>query len=257
MRTEPSSTKMSRMPVSLKSRKVVSSVMLAAGASTARALHRERGREDRSADAEAERVDLLLAADLPDDGDRAQDGAVDVVVPGALGDLLAGVLPAHHEDAMALGDGVADQRVLGLQVEDVELVDARRHEQDRPLVHLRRQRRVLEQLEELVLEDHRAARRRDVAADLERALVGLRQVAALGVVPELGQPVQQALAVGLDRLLLRFRIEGEEVARRRRVDPLQHGETDSRLRLRVGVDALGEPQQRARVEQVHLGEEGR
>src|SRR6185295_2752531 len=59
----------------------------------ARALHRQRGREDRPADAEAERVDLLLAGDLANDGQRAQDAAVDVVVPGALGDLLAGVLP--------------------------------------------------------------------------------------------------------------------------------------------------------------------
>jgi hypothetical protein len=39
---------------------------------------------------------------------------------------------------VALLHRVADQRVFGLQVEDVELVDARRHQQQRPLVHLGR-----------------------------------------------------------------------------------------------------------------------
>ena len=82
-------------------------------------------------------------------------------------------------------------------------------------------------------------------------------MALLQVVPEVAHAVGQALALGLDRLLLRFRVEGEEVARRRRVDPLQHREADPRPRLLVGLQRLSAmPQQRAGVQQVHLGEIG-
>ena len=57
-------------------------------------------------------------------------------------------------------------------------------------------------------------------------------------------------------LLLRFRVEGEEVARRRRVDPLLDREADPRLGLLVALSASAMLQQRAGVQQVHLGEIG-
>ena len=69
--------------------------------------------------------------------------------------------------------------------------------------------------------------------------------------------LDEAFAAALDRLPLRFRIEREIVARRRRVDPLEHGEADPRFRLRVALEALGQLGQRSRVEQVELGEERR
>ena len=92
-------------------------------------------------------------------------------------------------------------------------------------MHLGRERRVLEQLEQFVLEDHRSLRHRHVAADLERALVGLRQVAAPRCRSRAGSgPCSRLSPLRLDRLLLRLGVEGEEVARRGSVDPLQHGE---------------------------------
>ena len=81
---------------------------------------------------------------------------------------------------MALGDRVRDEGVRGLQVEDVVLVDARRDDHQRALVDLRGGRRVLDQLDQLVLEDDGARRGADVAAHLERRLVGHRD-------PALGQ----------------------------------------------------------------------
>ncbi len=199
-----------------------------------------------------------LAGDLLHDGDRAERRRPRCSRPRCAGRSPRRRSPAHHEDAVALRDGVADQRVLGLQVEDVELVDARRHEQDRPLVHLRRQRLVLDQLEQLVLEDHRALGRRDVAADLERALVGLRQVAALGVVPEL----VSARAAMLSPLVSIALLCASGLSARKLLGAAAsiHCCTAKRmraLRLRVGVDALGERSSVRALSRYICGEERR
>ena len=49
------------------------------------------------------------------------------VIPSGVLERFVWVAPAHHKRAMTLSHGVADERVLWLQVQDVELVDARRH----------------------------------------------------------------------------------------------------------------------------------
>ena len=112
---------------------------------------------------------------------RLEHALLDVVVPGQRPLLRAGVAPGHQEDGVALGHRVRDERVRRLQVEDVVLVDARRDDHQRPLVDLVGRRGVLDQLDQLVLEDHGARRGADVAAHLERRLVGHRD-AALGQV---------------------------------------------------------------------------
>ena len=72
-----------------------------------------------------------------------------------------------HEHRVALRDGPADEGFLRVEVEDVELVDPGRHDQQRPLQHRLGRRRVLDQLDQVVAEDHLAGRGRDVLADLE------------------------------------------------------------------------------------------
>ena len=81
----------------------------------------------------------------------------------------------------------------GVEIEDVELVDPGRHDQQRPLQHRLGRRRVLDELHQIVLEDHLAGRDREVAADLELRRVGLAdlQVAAAGL-DVLGQHVHAA-----------------------------------------------------------------
>jgi hypothetical protein len=71
---------------------------------------------------------------------------------------------------------------LSLQVEDVELMYAISAE--RPRIDLWCQRLVLNQLEQRILEDDGAFAGRDIAADLERALVGLRDLSALQVLQQ-------------------------------------------------------------------------
>ena len=164
-----------------------------------------------------------------------------------------GVLPRHHEHRVALLRRVADERVLGLQVEDVVLVDAGRNEQEGTRVDLGRQRLVLDQLEQPVLVDDRALAGRDVPADVERRLVGLRDLAALQVGQQVPEAGLQALAAGLEQRLLRLRVGRQEVRRRGRLDPLLHGELDALLGLAIHLDRVGHLVQELGVEQVRAG----
>ena len=66
-------------------------------------------------------------------------------------------------------------------------------------------------------------------------------------------PAGDALALGLDRLLLRLGIEGKVVARRRGRHPLLDRKAQPGARLLVGLDGVGQAQQGARVEQVNRG----
>ncbi|MNS80297.1 hypothetical protein D3C72_1139720 [compost metagenome] len=223
----------------------------------ARREHGQRGAQDGAAHAEAQRVDLLASADLLHRVNRLDGGVLDVVVPGGLGQRLVGVAPAHHEHAVALLVRIADERVVGLQVEDVELVDARRHQQERPLVHLGGERLVFEQLEIVVLEHHGAFGGGHVAPHFEGALVGHADVALLHVVQQVLDALGDALALRVDGFLLRLGVEGERVAGRGRGHPLLDREAQARLGLVVGVDGLGHAHHGAAVEQVHRSREGR
>ena len=61
-----------------------------------------------------------------------------VVLEGLVLEALVGIDPGHHEHREALADHVADEGLLRPEIEDVELVDPRRHDQQRRLVHGRR-----------------------------------------------------------------------------------------------------------------------
>src|SRR5579859_7504838 len=62
---------------------------------------------------------------------------------------------------------MADERILGRQVQDVIFHDPRRHEENRLRMNARRARRVLDELDELVAVDDLARRHREVSSDLE------------------------------------------------------------------------------------------
>ena len=193
------------------------------------------------------------AGDVAHHVDGADDRVFDVLVPGDLGHGLVGVAPAHHKGAVALLHRVADHGVGGLQVEDVELVDAGRHHQERALIDLGAQRLVFDELEQLVLEHHRAFGGGHVLADLEHALVGHGHMALLHVVQQVGHALGDALALGLDGLFLGFGVEGQEVAGRHGSHPLFHAKADAGLGLFVSLDRVGQPHEGAGIEQVGCG----
>ena len=93
----------------------------------------ERRRQQRAAEAVAERVDLALAGRLLDRVERRERALLHVVVEVLVREALVGVDPRDHEHRVALVDRPLDERVLLAQVEDVELVDPRRDDQQRPL----------------------------------------------------------------------------------------------------------------------------
>ena len=66
------------------------------------------------------------------------------------------VAPADDEDLVALRDQVLDDRAAGREVPDVELVDLRRHDEDRARPDLVGLRRVLDQLQVVLGVDDRA-----------------------------------------------------------------------------------------------------
>ena len=213
--------------------------------------------EDGAADAKTQGVDGLAAADLLHHLDGADGRLLDVVVPGPGLATVIRIAPADDKHPVALRHRVADQGVLGLQVKDVVLVDAGWHHQQRALEHLGRQGLVLDQLKKRVLEDDAARGGGHIDADLKRAFVGLRHMAALHIAPQLLQALGQAFAPGFQREGLRLGVQRQEIAGRGGIDKLLHREAHALARLLLALDLVGHGLQGFGIEQVKLGDEGR
>ena len=172
----------------------------------------------------------LLAGRLLDGVHRGQRALGEVVVEALARERLVRVDPRDDEHRVSLVHGPPDEGIALPQIEDVVLVDPRRNDEQRPPVHLLRGRRVLDQLEELVLEDHLAGGDRDVLAELEGVLVGHADAqlaaAAPEVVEQVVQALQQVLAAARHRFAQHLRVGQHEVRRRERVYVLPRVEVD-------------------------------
>ncbi len=178
---------------------------------------RQRRGQHRAAHAKAQRIDLRLLGDVAGHAQRLQHSVVQVVRPGgavhAVGIGSDRIAPGNQEDRVTLPHRVTHEGVLGLQVQDVELVDVRRHDDQRPFVHGGGRGRVLDELEQLVFEHHVAGGRGHVAADLELGLVGLCDAALLHVAQQIGQPFVKRAARAFDDGLLGIGIKRQEIGR--------------------------------------------
>ncbi len=121
-------------------------------------------------------------------------------------------------------------------------------------------RRVLQQLDQLVLVDDLARRGGDVLADLERRHVGHRDrepaFAAFEIVEQVLQAVQQILAAAIDRRAQHLGIGHQEIRRRDRVDELPCIEIDlPRGALVEPFDILDRALQAAGGQQIALLDE--
>src|SRR5215211_1498486 len=106
----------------------------------------ERDREQRPPHAVAYGVDLLGTRDVPYDLGRGERSLRHVVLELRVLHRGVRVLPGDHEHRVALVNQVLDEAVLGLQIEDVVLVDPGRYEHHWHLTNLVRGRLVLDQL---------------------------------------------------------------------------------------------------------------
>ena len=145
---------------------------------------------------------------------------IPVPVPGVR------VAPADREHLMALADQVLGHAAAGREVGDVVLVDHRRDDQHRVLVDLLGRRRVLDQLEHLGAEDHRARRDGQIAAHLECARLDHRRDARRlrHVRSQCPEPAQRAQAAGVHQRLDCGRVQQRIVARRCRSDQVGQDE---------------------------------
>ena len=88
----------------------------------------------------------------------------------------SGLTQEMTKTRVALVDRPADEGFLRVEVEDVELVDPGRADQQRPLQHRLGRRLVLDDLGDVAARDHLARRHGDVLADLEARIVGLPEL---------------------------------------------------------------------------------
>ncbi|MNQ83859.1 hypothetical protein D3C85_989610 [compost metagenome] len=191
----------------------------------------------------AQQVDVLAGANRPTGIDGLLERPYIARQPPL---AMAGVrvAPAHHEHLQAVLQRVLDEALARRQIEDVVLVDLRRHDQQRPRVLLLAHRLVLDQLEQLVAVHHRTGGDRQVAADLEGLLAHLAGHAAVvqQVVEQVADALEQTDAAGVEQLLDRQRVE-QAVGRRQGIAEL--GQDEARAGLLVGrqialVDPGGE-----------------
>ena len=113
---------------------------------------------------------------------------------------------------MALLHRIADEGIFRLQVKDVELVDARRHQQEGAFIHLGREGLVFDELEQVVLKHHGAFGGGYVFAHLKHAFVRHGHMTLLHVMQQVLHAFGNAFAFGVDRFALRFGVECQEVA---------------------------------------------
>src|SRR5208337_772135 len=220
----------------------------------------ERRCEQRAAEAVANGIDLALAGGALDRVEGGEDALLHVVLEIQLGERLVRIDPGDHEHRVAVADAVADPAVIRAQVEDVELVDPRRYDQQWALEHRIGERLVLDELHHVVLVDDLAGRDADVAAEVEGGVVHHldRQLAlaALEVGEQVVQAAQQVLAAGFRGLAQDLRIGEQEVARAHRVDELAGVEVDLLRRLRIDpIDVAHDLLQVAGGQQVALLDE--
>ena len=133
------------------------------------------------------------------------------------------VAPADHEHLQVVLEHVLDEAVVRAQVEDIELVDLRRHHQQRAAVLFFTHRPVLDQLQQLVAKYHGPRGGGQVAAHVEGPLIDLARQAIVvaQVFEQVGQAAHQALATGVEQFLHGQRVEQRVAGGQRIVEQVE------------------------------------
>ncbi|SAL07903.1 hypothetical protein AWB81_08397 [Caballeronia arationis] len=189
----------------------------------------------------AMQVDIRVAGDVAHRLDRFDErGDIRVHVPVAV--LLGGIAPAHGEHLKLVLHQILDDALVRSQIEDVELVDLRRHDQLRASVDVRGRWRVLNEFEDLVTKHDCTGRSAEIPADVERRLVDLGGHAL--VVQRIGQHVPQARSetrsARIHELPERRGIARQRVGRRECVGQERHHELRAFLARVIECRALDE-----------------
>ena len=211
---------------------------------TARQVRGGRGGHQ-AARAVAEQVRAIAARDVQHGIERL-DHRVGVRVQAPVALLRARVAPGDREHLLAALDQVLDVASSRREIHDVELVDHRRHEEDRDLPHLRGRRLVVDELEPLVAEHDGSRAQGEVAADGELADVDVGGQAGRlpHVVGELARAAHEAPPARVDRSLEHRGIDERSVGGRQRVDDVLGDEVQLAVIGPVELGIVDEPAHR-------------
>ena len=165
----------------------------------------------------SDRVHLPFSGGAFDGLERCQRPFQHVAVEALVGERRIRVHPRDDEHRMALADEPLDHGVFGAQIHHVELVHPRGDEEHRPAADRLGGRRVLDELDEIVLKDHLARRCRDGLADREGVRRAHADVEPTGlrvqVTDELPHALDGTRPCGFEGGPDRFRVRREEVRR--------------------------------------------
>ncbi|MNS83995.1 hypothetical protein D3C72_1178030 [compost metagenome] len=185
-----------------------------------------QGGDGQAASAGAHQVDLAGTGDRPTDVHRLFH-RLDIRRQAPFAMAYIRVAPTDHEGLQAVFQCVLDEAVVWAEVENVVLVDLRRHHQQRLGVLLFAHRSVLDQLKQIVAKHHRAGGGGHGLADLESLFGHLtwQAVVVQQVIEQMTDAAYQTVPAGVEQLLDRQRVE-QGVRRRHSV--VEQGEGEMR-----------------------------
>ncbi len=128
------------------------------------------------------------------------------------------VAPTDHKNLQVILQGVLHKAVGWAEIEDVVLVDLRRHDQQRLRVLLPAHRAVLDQLQPFVAKDHRTLSSGHGLADFEGVLGDLagQSVVVQQIVYQVAEAAHDTAAAGVEQFFDRQRVK-QSVGRCHRV----------------------------------------
>ncbi len=178
--------------------------------------------------------------------------AVGVEVPRGV--PRVGVAPGDDVDLQAAAHQVLDHGALLGEVDDVVLVDRRRDDQQRDLLHLRSLRGVLDELEDVRAQHDLARGHRQVLADLERIRLDHRGHARSRreVAHQPSPALHEVAAAGVERALEHLGVDERVVGRRQRLHEVLGDEAHPLRVAPVEIGVVDEPAHRLTAGQVSL-----
>src|SRR5262245_2336243 len=116
-----------------------------------------------------------------------------------------GILPADSKGRQVALQGELNNALFGRKIEDIELVDLRRRDQERPFMNLMSKGLILDELHDRAAIDDRTQRRRQISTHAEFPRIDLgRQAAVMDKVGDkILDAVHEALSAGIDELFQR------------------------------------------------------
>src|SRR6476660_8709355 len=194
-------------------------------------------------------MNLVDAGNFADAIDGLQWTELQVVVPCEVLCLSDSATPRYQKDLVTLSDRILDERILFSEIEQIVFVDAWR---DNQKLHVLRFWSVLNQLDELIFEDHRSRRYRKIATNFECCFVDPRNAPLLNVFDEVLHTGNQTSETALDGRSDHGRIRKREVRWTHRINELPGEKSKLKLRFFIHLSVLNEVIQLLRAQQIGL-----